>query len=650
MRKDGTILGYFLNGIVKLVDGRHYREDGIETLVSELRDRSTAFYHLRQFLHNKEEHIQNFLNHHIQRLNYSSLDEMRKRRMDGFPKIEQAEELVNYDKCRKLFDDFSLKTQYAYLRLVSQSMVLIVAGVLENFRDIVYSTYGLDPYYTFSAARYSWDAAFYMTKSSVQLVTCSKIRKIIDDGIMGGLSFVSKRICQSNTPQYGSYDPKKPQTELLFCDQNSQYSWSMRQYLPVSNYEFMTSSELAAFDYHNQEEDTGIGFIFCVSVMYPPVCQDLLDIPIIPTHDKIHITDLSSKQIEYMSTHPNSKNVLKNEKRLLLTFYPKDNIPCYYKNLKFWLKNGIVLRKVHCGIRFKEEKIFRKYIDKNISLRKNAAQSNERDKANYFKYLNNVIAGRCQLDKTSYDRAEFCFSAVRAKKLLAAHSFNSFDIMGEDLTLFRLKKSKCQDENYRILGFVILELSKLKFYDGYYNQLKKYFGNNLIPIYGYTDSILAEITLEPGKSLTDDLKMCSNFFDFSNLPRTHCLYSRDNEFEPGMWKLCYEKVLEFVGMRPTSYSLKILDTNEDLAYVYKAAGVAQDKLDMKLSHELYKKCVEDPRELGRVKMQKIKRVGTSLFLTTTDRLTYHGLDVSRYIISNTLSFPYGYYRLLDDDD
>ena len=79
------------------------------------------------------------------------------------------------------------------------------------------------------------------------------------------------------------------------------------------------------------------------------------------------------------------------DKKLILDLLPKKNYKVYYKNLKYYLKLGIKVTKVHRILTFDEKLFLKEYIDLNIELRKQSKNDLEKD---LFKLMNNVIFGK----------------------------------------------------------------------------------------------------------------------------------------------------------------------------------------------------------------------------------------------------------------
>ncbi len=103
----------------------------------------------------------------------------------------------------------------------------------------------------------------------VELVTNPAMREIVDRGILGGITNLSQRICISNSPRHGPYDPSLPDSEILFVDIQGSYANALLNFLPYKGYEFMTAKELSNFNFKNPELDTGEGYIFSVDLKIP---------------------------------------------------------------------------------------------------------------------------------------------------------------------------------------------------------------------------------------------------------------------------------------------------------------------------------------------------------------------------------------------
>ena len=94
--------------------------------------------------------------------------------------------------------------------------------------------------------------------------------------------------------------------------------------------------------------------------------------------------------------------------------------------------------------------------------------------------------------------------------------------------LYSFNKESIQFTKPIYVGFCVLELSKLLMYEGWYDKMQPYFGeDNLQLHYLDTDSFI--FSFKPIKSLIENLKHFKEDFDFSDLDLSHELYSEENK-------------------------------------------------------------------------------------------------------------------------
>ena len=84
------------------------------------------------------------------------------------------------------------------------------------------------------------------------------------------------------------------------------------------------------------------------------------------------------------------------EKKLCLTLQDKKNYICHYRNLKLYLKHGLIITKVTEVLQFNQSPWIRDYIELNTKLRKEAGNNFEK---NFAKLMNNSFFGKYILFK-----------------------------------------------------------------------------------------------------------------------------------------------------------------------------------------------------------------------------------------------------------
>ena len=76
--------------------------------------------------------------------------------------------------------------------------VLLLAGVLEKFRDKILKNYGLCPSQYLPAPGISWDAMLKMTIIKLEHISDPEMYKFFEKGTRGGISYISNRYSKAN--------------------------------------------------------------------------------------------------------------------------------------------------------------------------------------------------------------------------------------------------------------------------------------------------------------------------------------------------------------------------------------------------------------------------------------------------------------------
>ena len=106
-------------------------------------------------------------------------------------------------------------------------------------------------------------------------------------------------------------------------------------------------------------------------------------------------------------------------------------------------------------------------------------------------------------------------------------TFNGIHKSYENCDSYTIKQNEVPMDEPIYLGFSVLELSNLIMYETYYDKLQPYFGQKKIQLrYMDTDSFVLSVKT---KDIVNDLENLLDIFDFSNLDKTHELFSNKNE-------------------------------------------------------------------------------------------------------------------------
>ena len=143
--------------------------------------------------------------------------------------------------------------------------------------------------------------------------------------------------------------------------------------------------------------------------------------------------------------------------------------------LRFYVRHGMVVEKVHEIISFKQSKWLESYISFNTQKRNKARNDFEKD---FFKLLVNAAFGKFL--KNVRNRLDLELNKKdNIKKIVDQQSkltFNGIQKTYENYYSFTYKKIEIVMDKAIYVGFSILDLSKLHMYETYYDILQPYFG------------------------------------------------------------------------------------------------------------------------------------------------------------------------------
>ena len=135
---------------------------------------------------------------------------------------------------------------------------------------------------------------------------------------------------------------------------------------------------------------------------------------------------------------------------------PKNNYVIHYRNLQEYLEKGLILKKVHRMLKFKQKDWMKPYIDFNTEKRKEAI--NDADK-NLFKLLNNAVYGKTMQNLRKKIKITIAKNEKDIFKHISKPSYVSHKIFDKNLVAIH-KKKICLTLNKPIyVGYTVLETS-----------------------------------------------------------------------------------------------------------------------------------------------------------------------------------------------
>ena len=514
---------FSLSGL-QFIDSFQFMGSSLEKLVGNLNKEEFHFLHRfieddrkRQLLLRKGVYPYDYVDS-PDRLNETNLPAKEK----FYSKLNDEETSdEDYAHARKVWTQFNCETLGDYHDVYLASDVLLLADVFESFRRMALETYKLDPAHYFTAPGLSWDAMLKLTEVKLQLIDDPDMYLMIENGLRGGVSVITKKHAVANNPMVDGYDESRPNNYLMYLDANNLYGWAMSQKLPEKHFDWMTEQQLQDFDVTAVPDDSDTGYILEVDLHYPPdVHDEHNDLPLAPESIAVPEEDLPPYS-QHLREHLNIKGQI--YKKLTPNLHDKKRYVVHYRNLKLYLSLGLKLTRIHRGLEFHQSLWLQKYISMNTEKRKMARNSFEKD---FYKLMNNSIFGKTMENVRGRKNIELVHTEKRMKKVAAKPSFTAFTIFNPDLVAAHCLKSTILLNKPIFVRFGILDLSKVLMYNFHYGYIKDKYGEDAQLCFTDTDSLLYDIKCDDiYKDMQEDVEM----FDFSDYPQEHPLFNVSNK-------------------------------------------------------------------------------------------------------------------------
>ena len=521
----------------------------------------------------------------------------------------------DYEHAKKVWNVFGMESLEDYHELYNKTDTLLLADVFENFRNICSSNYGLDPAHYYTSPGLAWDACLKITEVELELLSDVDMLLMIEKGIRGGVSMVSKRFAKANNKYMGEkFDREKGSRFIQYLDANNLYDLAMSMKLPTRGFKWMNKRELDVWE--------KVPSILEVDLHYPE-----------RLHDAHNDYPLALESVECK----------RNIEKLIPTLRDKKRYVLHYETLKQYLALGMELTCVHRGIKFEESHWLKPYIDMNTALRAKAANEFEKD---FFKLMNNSVFGKTMENIRNRKDIKLVSSRDKAIKYTAKPNFQHLKILSEDLVTIHMKRTSLTFNKPVYLGLSILDLSKTIMYEFHYDYIKPKYGDRVSLLYTDTDSLVYEIETEDFyKDISADVM---DRFDTSNYKPNH---------PSGIPTGCNKKVLgkfkdekggeyieEFVALRAKLYSFKMIDGEENK----RCKGIKSGVVEKSIAHEDYKTCLFELKEQRR-QMNVLRSYNHTIYTETVNKVALSPFDDKRYILKDNINtLAWGHHKIPAD--
>ena len=356
----------------------------------------------------------------------------------------------------------------------------------------------------------------------LELPTDIDFMLMFEKGIRGGISQATQRYASANNKYIPNYNPKAPSIYFMYVDANDLYGWAMSKKLPIDSFKWINDLEKFTSEFtRNYDENEDTGYLLEVDNEYPKnLHESHRDLPFLP---------------------------IKKDK-LLTTLEDKENYAVHIYALKQALNHGLILRKVHRVISFRQEAWLKPYIDKNTELRKNAKNDFEKD---FFKLMNNAVFGKTMENVRNRRDVKLIVTEERRKKLVSEPNYDSCKFFSESLMAIEMRKTEVLMDKPIAVGQAILDISKVLMYEFYYDYLKPKYQDKVKLCYMDTDNFILQIQTDD--FYEDISNNVDKWFDTSNYDKNdnRPLEIAKNKKVIGKFKdeLGGKVLIEFVALR-----------------------------------------------------------------------------------------------------
>ena len=447
----------------------------------------------------------------------------------------------DYEHAKKVFKTFECENLGDYTELYCKSDVLLLADVFENFIDVCYEKFKLDPAHYITAPSLAMDAMLKMTEVELELLTDVDMYLFFEKGIRGGVGTITKRYGCANDKYMGDQDDRsKPTKFITYLDANNLYGWAMSQPLPVGDFKWLSDKEIEEMMNDHAKIK---GCTLEVDLEYPENLHDLhSDYPFAPE-------SVTVNGVEKLVPNLNNKT---------------EFVASHYL-LRSCLKNGLIITKIHRGIKYRESTFLKKYIDTNTASR--TVAKNEFEK-HFYKLMNNSVFGKTMEDVRNRSSLQVV-NGRETKDLIRLTSKpnykSSFIYEDSDLVSRRMGKTTVQLNKPKDLGQTILDVSKVLMYEFHYDYVKPKYGERDSLLFTDTDSLCYEIETEDFfRDISPDVE---KMFDTSGCPKDHPsgIPTGKNKKVIGLFKdeVGGRIISEFVGLRSKLYAYKMFQDEKE---------------------------------------------------------------------------------------
>ncbi len=258
----------------------------------------------------------------------------------------------------------------------------------------------------------------------------------------------------------------------MMVDCNNLYGYAMLWPLPVGDYRWLSKEECDAFDVRRHGgPNSSVGYILEVDLTYP---------------EHLHIEHNSfplaceSRELTHQQLSPYSQRVAealkfrssRSARKLTATFLPRKKYLVHCFALAYYVEKGLRLDKVHRAISFTQEPFMKHHV---LECSKRRMEAPTEAQKTVWKLFLNSTYGKFIENSAKRMDVKFNRSEAAARTSASSPLFKSNMILGENLSMAFFRKRRIRQRQCWLVGFSILEISKLHMARLYYEHVKPAF-------------------------------------------------------------------------------------------------------------------------------------------------------------------------------
>ena len=296
------------------------------------------------------------------------------------------------DRTNQIIKLFNIKNGRELTELDCKADIILSADIFEKFIEVSKTEFGINPLYHISSPGTTWSMELKYTKIELELIKNVDLFQLFEFGIRGGISGIfGDRYIESDN-----------NTVILHVDMNNLYGFAMLLHLPTGNFQIYENNSITESFINkvlNTHDCSNTGYALIVDLIYPDnIKYKSKNFPYCPENKTIN----PDNNTEYMKEHEPKPH--RPTSKLICDQTNKEYYIVHYRNLKFYIRMGMIIKKVHRIVSFEQSKWLAKYLDYNTQKRVKADSDFMKD---YHKNLICSFFGKTMEDVRNRIKNEF---------------------------------------------------------------------------------------------------------------------------------------------------------------------------------------------------------------------------------------------------